>query len=356
MLVGRLSDSYGPRVLMMVAALFFGSGCMLMSQVHEVWQLYLFYGLIFGIGLSAIDVIALTTTVRWFSTSRGFMTGIVKVGTGAGQFSIPFIASILIAGFGWRSAYLIIGLAALLMLFSLGLLLKPYPKNSSEFKSSSKVLSKDASHLLTNLSVREALKTQQMYIICGSYLLLVFCLLIVLVHIVPHATDLGLTHTRAAGVLSTIGAVSMIGRFISGIAIDLYGSKLIMIACFVILISSLIWLQFSDTLLMLYLFGAVYGLAHGGFFTAISPIVAEVFGISAHGGIFGLVVFTGTVGGAIGPVLAGKMFDLSGSYEQVFLMITIMGCLSFALMLLLNPIKKKGIDTADVVEQSQKII
>lgn len=345
-LVGRLSDKYGPRRLMGVAALFFGSGIMLTSRVHEIWQLYLFYGVIFGIGLSAVDVIALTTTARWFPTSRGFMTGIVKVGTGAGQFSVPFLASILIAAYGWRSTYLIIGAGALVLLFGLSSLLRTYPENFQERASKSEKKQPELFCAGQSLSAKEAVKTKQMWILFGSYLLLVFCLITVLVHIVPHATDLGFSHTSGAGILSTIGAISMIGRFSGGIAIDRIGSKAIMLICFCILITALLFLRIADSLWMLYLFGGVYGLAHGGFFTAISTIVAEVFGIAAHGAIFGLVVFSGTTGGAIGPVIAGKMFDLSGSYDQVFTMITVVSCISFLLMLLLKPVDKKEIVVA----------
>ena len=351
--VGRLSDSFGPRLLMKAAALFFGTGFMLMSQVREVWQLYLFYGVIFGIGLSAIDVIALTTTARWFSTARGFMTGIVKVGTGAGQFTIPFLASVLIAAYGWRASYVMIGAGALILLFFLGTMLSICPEDSS-IDVSPDSNNQSIVHLSQrSLTVAQAMRTRQMWIICGSYLSLVFCLLIVLVHIVPHATDIGLSHAKAAGILSTIGAVSMVGRFLSGIAIDRVGSKIIMLIWFFVLIASLVWLQFAGAVWSLYLFGAVYGLAHGGFFTAISPIVAEVFGVLAHGGIFGVVVFTGTVGGAIGPVLAGKMFDLSGSYDTVFLMITCMGVLSGILMLLLKPIQEKTEECKNEIDSLQ---
>ena len=170
--------------------------------------------------------------------------------------------------------------------------------------------------------------------------LLVFCLLIILVHIVPHASDAGLSIAQAAGVLSTIGAVSMIGRFTSGMAIDRIGSKAIMVIWFFVLIASLLWLQIADELWMLYLFASVYGLAHGGFFTEISPIVVEIFGITAHGAIFGIVVFSGTTGGAVGPFLAGQIFDLTGSYELVFKMITVMSIIAFGLILLLKPIKR----------------
>ena len=83
MFIGRLNDRYGPRLLMSVTSIFFGVGFMLMSQVSSILQLYIFYGILFGIGLSSIDVIALTTIARWFSLRRGVMTGLVKVGTGA---------------------------------------------------------------------------------------------------------------------------------------------------------------------------------------------------------------------------------------------------------------------------------
>lgn len=340
-LVGRLSDKYGPKILMSSAALFFGIGLMLMSQVSEIWQLYLFYGILFGIGLSAIDVIALTTTARWFSQSRGMMTGIVKVGTGAGQFSVPFLASILIAAYGWRQAYVIIGAAALLLLFMLAQILQRDPGDlRSSDSRQEKTGTPDQCFERDSLTARQALRTVQLWILCGANVLLVFCLMTILVHIVPHASDAGLSITQAAGVLSTIGAVSMAGRFTSGMAIDRIGSKSIMVICFFVLIASLLWLQIADELWMLYLFASVYGLAHGGFFTAISPIVVEVFGITAHGAIFGIVVFSGTVGGSVGPVLAGQIFDLTGSYELVFSMMTVMSIIAFGLILLLKPIKR----------------
>ena len=339
MLVGRLNDIYGPRNLMRIASIFLGAGVMLMSQIKEIWQLYVFYGIIFGIGLSGIDVIALTTTARWFSHSRGLMTGLVKVGTGAGQFLIPFLASILIAGYGWRQAYLIIGFAVLVILFCVAQVLKRDP-SSGNFKdlSVTDLQPKSSNQQADNLSVKEAFNTFQLWIICGVNVLLVFCLLIIVVHIVPHARDVGLSAPQAAGVLSTIGAVSMLGRFTAGVVIDRKGSKPVMVVCFMILIASQLWLQVADSLWMLYLFASVYGLAHGAFFTAISPLIAEVFGIVSHGAIFGIVVFFGTAGGAIGPIVAGYLFDMSLSYSITFKMITLVSIIGLVLISFLKPI------------------
>jgi MFS family permease len=142
---------------------------------------------------------------------------------------------------------------------------------------------------------------------------------------------------QAAGVLSTIGAVSMLGRFASGLVIDHRGSKAVMGVSFLLLLADLVWLQFADRLWMIYLFGVVYGLAHGGFFTAISPLVAEWFGIQHHGTLFGIVVCFGTTGGAAGPLLAGHLFDLSGSYRSTFLILTALALVAWGLLLSLRP-------------------
>ena len=340
-LIGRLNDRYGPKLLMSVTSIFFGVGFMLVSQAHSLWQLYLFFGIIFGIGLSAIDVIALTTIARWFSTRRGMMTGLIKVGTGAGQFMFPLIASLLLVAVGWRQTFLILGAVGFAILFGIARVLKRDPeelegrecsiKNSKEPTAPSGGM---------NLSFAEARRTLQFWILCIVNFMVVLILISILVHIVPHARDKGLTPAEAASILSAIGGVSMIGRFVSGLAIDRYGSKTVMLVCFFLLISGLLWLQAADSLLMLYLFASVYGLAHGGFFTAVSPIAAEIFGIRAHGTILGIIVCFGTTGGAIGPITAGWLFDMSGSYNSAFLAFIVISVCGLAVLLPLKPVKQ----------------
>ena len=82
---------------------------------------------------------------------------------------------------------------------------------------------------------------------------------------------------------------------------------------FVILRASFVLLQSAESTWMLFLFAVVYGFAHGGFFTVMSPTLAEFFGTGSHGVIFGIVLFSGSIGGAIGTLLAGPLFDTSGS-------------------------------------------
>ena len=126
---------------------------------------------------------------------------------------------------------------------------------------------------------------------------------------------------KAAGVVSTIGGVSMLGRLLTGFLIDRIGTRKSMATCFVLLIAAFLWLQVAREAWMLYLFAAVYGVAHGSFFTLISPTVARLFGISSHGVLLGIVLFSGNFGGAVGPVVAGYIFDLTSSYHVVFLLL-----------------------------------
>jgi MFS family permease len=341
-LVGRLNDRFGPRLLMSLAATFLGLGFGLMSQVSTLFQLYLVFGLVFGIGLSAIDVIALSTIARWFSLNRGRMTGLVKVGTGAGQFTIPILASFLIAATGFQNAFIIMGISAFALLMIIAQFLYRDPDiydaghagRSLPGDPSPDPVTRPVQTAGIDLSV--ALKSKKLWLLSLSYMMTTFCLMSIMIHIVPYGRDLGIPPHRAAGVLATIGAVSMAGRFGSGLLIDLTGSKRIMILSFLLLLLALFWLTRADTLWELYAFASIYGIAHGGFFTAVSPIVAELFGIRAHGSLFGIVVCFGTTGGALGPVVTGMLFDTFLNYSAAFSTLILMASVAFILMLCLK--------------------
>lgn len=342
MMVGRLNDRFGPRVIMSVAAVFLGLGFGLVSRAETLLQLYLVFGLIFGIGLSAIDVIALSTIARWFAGNRGRMTGIVKVGTGAGQFSIPILASFLIAAFGYQNAFIILGITAFALLMTIAQFLYRdpdlYDAGRADPAGSIPAVSDAVIRPVQTAGIDygKALKSPRLWLLCLSNLLLVFCLMSIMLHIVPYGRDLGISPHRAAGILAAIGAVSMAGRLSGGLLIDHTGSKRIMVISFILLLTALVWLTRADTLWELYAFAVIYGIAHGGFFTAISPIVAELFGIRAHGGLFGIVVCFGTTGGAIGPFVTGLMFDRFLNYTAAFTALILIAAIAFVLMLCLK--------------------
>ena len=152
------------------------------------------------------------------------------------------------------------------------------------------------------------------------------------VHIVPHAQDKGLAPAVAAGVLSIIGAVSMLGRISMGLINDRIGGRRSLLICFILLISSLVLLQIAGRPWSLFSFAVIYGFAHGGFFTVMSPTIAELYGTNSHGQLFGIVFFSGTIGGGIGPILTGYIFDMTGSYRTAFMVLTMMAITGFILI------------------------
>jgi len=342
-IAGGLADRFGPRMIMTTCGFFFGLGFLLMSQVNSIWQLYLLWGVIISIGLSAVDVIPLSTTARWFVKKRGITSGIVKFGTGLGMLIMPLAAGGLISTYGWRTSYIILCTIALVFIIFIAQLLRRDPSQMQQLPDGEQQATAGSVNSVgVGLSLREATHTRQFWMICAVFLTVFFCANTIVMHIAPHAIDIGISAINAASIISIIGGASMVGRLVMGSASDRIGNKLAMIICFLILAAALLWLQSAKELWTLYLFAAIYGLAHGGFFALISPTVAGLFGLSSHGAILGIVFFSGSIGGAIGPVLAGYLFDIKGSYQLGFLIPVVLSAIGLILVLLLKPTRREG--------------
>lgn len=341
-LAGRLNDKIGPRILITASSMVLALGYMLMSRIQAPWQLYMVFGVVMGIGISTTDIITLSTVARWFIRRRGMISGIVKIGTGSGQLLVPLVVTALISAYGWRSSYLIIAAAILVILVTASQVLRrdPYRVGLIPDGDNRKNRAAEPGNIESGVTLRAACATRQFWIISLAWFSVFFCLLTIPVHIVPHARDLGLSPTTAAGVLSTIGGISMLGRIVMGTANDRIGGKYSLIVCFITLLCGLIWVQVAGKAWMLFLFASIYGFSHGGFFTVVSPTVAEFFGTGSHGVLFGIVVFCGTIGGSVGPIMAGRIFDVTGSYQIAFLVLTVVVALGLALMTFLKPIQK----------------
>lgn len=339
---GRLTDRLGPRIIMTACGFALGLGYCLMSRVNAGWQLYLFYGLLVGIGNSGGDVSILSTTARWFVKRRGLMSGIVKVGTGAGMFIMPLVATWLISNYGWRNSYTILGIVTMVSVVLLAQFLRRDPSQKGLEPYGAQKGDADSPDLAgEGLSLQEAIHTRQLWMFGAMYFIIWYCAQAIMVHTVPHAVDLGISAAQAAGVLSSIGGVSMLGRLIMGTTGDRVGNRRALVICLLVLVVALSWLQVAKELWALYLFAVIYGFAHGGFFALMSPLVADLFGMKSHGAIFGTILFIGQTGGAIGSVLTGRIFDVTHSYQLAFLILVIASGMGLILSTLLKPIRAK---------------
>ncbi|MEO0361192.1 MAG: MFS transporter, partial [Pseudomonadota bacterium] len=287
---GRLSDRFGPRPVLAAAGLTYGVGVALMSQVAAPWQLFAVFATFVAIGMSTHDVVTLSTIAKWFERRRGIMSGVVKVGTAAGQMTVPLIAAALIAAFGWRGALLALGVAAGALLLVAALAMSRPPDGPGGRSGA------------PGMDFVEARRSRPFRTLCAIQFLFFPALMSVPLHLVVHAQDLGFTPTAAASLLSAVAGASVAGRLIVGGFADRIGGRNAFVLCFIPLIAGLLAFAEIETATALFLAGAVYGFAHGGLFTVVSPTVASYFGMRAHGAIFGMILFCGTVGGAVGPI------------------------------------------------------
>lgn len=342
-ILGRLSDKIGPRIILTIAGLVSGLGYFLMSQMTSLWQLYLFYGLIVNIWPMSSDVVALSTVARWFVKRRGFASGLVKAGTGIGIMVMPILGSYLISTQGWRMTYLIVSILLVVCVVPVSQFLRRDPslKGLTPYGVEQGI---SADLIQGGYSFKEALHTKQFWMLCVTMLTVWFCANSLIVHLIPHAIDSGISPSRAAILISLLGGTSIAGRIGAATIGDKVGLRKVLLGCFVLTLLMLTWLYFSSEYWQLALFAFIYGFGHGGFFALISPLLAEMFGTKALGSLFGIVTFCSTIGGAIGPLVLGTIFDNTGNYQIGFLILIAIVAVGFSLVLLLKPVNKEPME------------
>jgi MFS family permease len=324
---GRVSDRVGPKRVIIFCTILLALGYALMSIVHNKWEFYLFYGLIVASGVGGFWAPPVSTVARWFVARRGLMTGIVSGGISFGTLVLPPVAAKIIEIWDWRIAYLFIaGLVLVIVLVAAQFLRRepseimdnPGAQTSLLSKANKSAQSVSNLSTVTSLTLKEAFHTRQFWMVATIYLIFGFSQLTIMVHIVPYATGSGISTISAAGILSFIGGSSLAGRIITGSIADRLRVRVSTILCLGLLLISLLWLQFSDNLWELYIFAGIFGFGYGGLSCLQSLISAELFGLKALGSITAIFSLSFDVGGAIGPVLAGLIYDISESYRWAF--------------------------------------
>lgn len=319
--MGGLTDKFGPRMVMTVCGLFLGLGFMLMSQIRDVFQLYLFYGVFVGAGMSGSFIPLTSTVARWFFKTRGLMTGIVAAGSGIGALIGPPVASRLIPIYGWRMSYLILGGITLLTVVLSAQLIKRDPTQVGQVPYGENQLEQEGVNLrVEGLSLREAVYSTKFWVFYTTGFCYGYCVFAIMVHITPHAIESGISAVRAANILATIGGLAILGKMLLGRAGDIIGNRRTLMLGFILMSVALIWLVPAKIAWMLFLIAGMFGFAYGGIAVSHSPLVAELFGLRSHGLIFGVFAISVSWGGAMGPLLTGYLFDVTNSYQLAFLL------------------------------------
>ena len=340
---GRLNDRFGPRVVVSACCLLLGAGYLLMSRISDIWQLYLFYGVVIGIGMSGSFVPLGSTVARWFVKRKGAMIGIAVAGISVGTMIMPPVASWLISSYGWRTSYAVMGLMVLVITISAAQFLRRDPTQMRLLPyGQSEVQGKGSNVEVSGFSLQEAMYDRQFWLLCVAYFSFGVFLQAIMVHIVPHATELGISPIAAANIFAAIGGLGIVGRIVMGSASDRIGSRSALIICFVLLTAALAWLLVARELWMLHLFAIVFGFGYGGMSALMPPTVVELFGLRSHGVVLGVITFITTAGGAIGSLMAGSVFDITGSYRVAFLICAALSIIGIILSALLRPPSSRG--------------
>ncbi len=322
-LTGFVVDAIGPRITIVSGAFCLGGGFFLSGMVHELWQIYLVYGVLAGAGLSSVYGPVMATVSRWFRRRQGMALGLVSSGIGLGTFVGPPVFGYLIAMYGWRTSYLAAGTTIGSSMVLLGLLLKNAPPQAAgRFEGKDGHGAQSARHGTWGVDewgAGKVMRTKVFWLYAAAFLMVGFGLQMMLAHLVPYMQDVyRLSPRAAAGVFSVIGITSATGRLVMGGVSDYLGTRKSLalsvflegLAVALILLSPRPW--------MLYLFGALLGFGYGGHAPQFPAIIRDIWGMKRLGRNIGLQqIFYGS-GALLGPLLAGWMFDRTGSYVIPF--------------------------------------
>jgi MFS family permease len=336
---GRLNDKFGPKAVLSCAGFLLGVGYFLMARITTPWELYLYYGVIVGVGMGGGIAPSLSTVAKWFVKKRGLMTGITVAGTATGTLVTPLIANWLVSTYHWRTSITLIGIAVFVLVGGLAQLMIQDPGRKGLSPYGSEEVASDTSNSdLAGLSLREAVRTAQLWILFVIYVFAGFFVQVIIAHIVIYAAGLGIQALSAASVLSVAGIGSLVGRIMGGDVSDRFGNRPAMIAALILAGVGFLWLLVARELWMLYIFAMIFGIAYGEILCMMSLLPAEVFGLRSQGVILGIILFASMIGGSIGPIVAGRIFDMTGSYQIAFMICVAAAIAGLMLAIFIRPV------------------
>lgn len=334
--VGTLADRHGPRVLLAATMALAGTGFALVAAVSALWQLYLLVGIVAGVGTSSFYVLGTATVTHWFEDRRGLALALVLIGFNLGYITGGPAAAWLITRLGWRVAYCMLGSGCGLVttIAALGVRLPRQAERAALRRPRPAVAAGAARGGAHGITLLESLTDPRQWALNVSWLLIGGIAIMISVHAVPFARDQGVSLTGASLALTAYGIGSAIGRLLGGTLSDRVGARHTIAAAFVLQIAALVGLLWvpsrAGLLLSLMAFGAGFAASD----TVVAQVVPQVFGMRALGAIMGILTLGWRCGAAIGPALAGFLYDLTGSYRIPFGLAPLGVLLSWALFLL----------------------
>ncbi len=326
--MGYLADRYSARPVVIMGAIVLGSVFLLMAHQQALWQMYFFYVLLGGLGVSSFDAPLLAYVGSWFQRNKGLAMGVAMALRSLGQGLVPFVAGYLITIYGWRGAYMAVGLFGLVVLVPIALLLRKPP--AVQEGSAGNATGRRQGPVPP---AAQPIAPERFVAWIGAAA--VFCCIAmatVMVHVVALAQDRGLGAESAGGILLVIFIVAFFGRIAYGKLSDMIGglrSYMVASAGQSLLV---FWFSQADTLLGFYLIAVAFSLGFSGVMTGMVVTVREYVPKHRQGVSQGVMLFMAWIGMGIGGWQGGFFFDLTGSYTVSFANAAIAGLVNLAIL------------------------
>ncbi|WP_078552562.1 OFA family MFS transporter [Bacillus alkalicellulosilyticus] len=332
--LGHFVERYGPRVSGTLSSFFFGigiAGAGLAVQVESLLLLYLFYGVIAGIGLGVGYITPVSTLVKWFPDRRGLATGLAIMGFGfASMIASPIIAR-LIEAVGLSTTFYILGATYFVVIFSSAQYLAPPPKGwlPAGFKEAMQANTKKKADL-SQLTANEAIKTKRFWMLWVMLFINITCGIALLSVASPMAQEIaGMTAVAAATMVGLIGVFNGLGRLGWATLSDYIGRPNTYTAFFAIQMVLFFILPNMTHFLLFQLVIFVIITCYGGGFSSIPAYIGDLFGTKQLGAIHGYMLTAWAAAGLIGPIFSAWVRETTGSYQGTLVIFASLFAIAF---------------------------
>jgi sugar phosphate permease len=325
-LVGVLLDRIEARIVMVGGAALTAAALLAASRADSYAPLLL-ANLAIAIGVTASTLLPCQLVVaNWFTARRGIAMGVTFAGTSLGGAAMTIVASHAIAGGGWRGGYVVMALPMLVFVIPLLILTVRTRPDADGAAAGPGAPVSGAAPLaqLPGFEMREAVRTRSFWMLSVAQFFYACAVSGVGLHMVAYLIGAGYTAARAAGALSAIFLVTSVGKLITGGFADRVSPRVVLAVVFAGATAGTVMLLGASRGTLLAGFILLNGTAAGTPLVLLPMVAVESLGLRRLGSILGVSGIFGTIGAAIGPVAAGRIFDLSGSYEVAFLVFAAM--------------------------------
>jgi MFS family permease len=315
---GRATDRFGPRPVIATGAVLLGSGWGTSALVEQPWQLNLTLGVIAALGMSVAWVPCNATVSRWFTRRRGTAVAIASSGGSLGNLIVPMLAAALVTWWGWRMTLAAIALfsGAFMLLASRYMIRDPESVGlwpDGEQPAPSAVVASRGQRL------DEVCWTVPFLLLIAIYFLTWVPVFVPFVHAAAYAEDLGLSKLAAGSVISAIGIGGVVGRLSSGVVSDRIGRLPALLGIFALQAIAFVAFAAAQGIGVLWFAAMTFGFSYGGGVTLLPALCGDLFGRAHVAAIVGMIFAVAGSPAAIGPYVAGWLFDVTGRYGAAFL-------------------------------------